>query len=370
MRKLLLTILLLSVATLARADVYCIGQWVWNKDNPDNPYWEAPHAVGDIVTGSIDLRSIPQMSLAGGTPQGRGLFIYQSIPSASGLTCFANKDITINSARRTKIENALGISGTTSTTLKDLIYEILALKGDPTGVARWKPLMPGQDGKLKVIGGRGDGVLKTTQLIPFKGQEWKYVLATIQEDYRQMVKNESFETVGRWLDKLQEDYKIPYDNFIPDGVIKIAALPHHTTIMESFNTADSDTLGPDLSWTELEGDTDVVSNQASITGSAFCTARADSDLSSVDHYSQVDVVTQTNASSPETDSGVMTRKDSSATLTYYTALHYYDSNGSLQGDYIQKRVSGTVTNLTNNTTSRSTTYTLKSQANGSTIKLF
>src|SRR3990172_7052716 len=52
-----------------------------------------------------------------------------------------------------------------------------------------------------------------------------------------------------------------------------------STIVESFNTADSDTLGRDLSWTELIGDADVVSTELSIItrGAVSAVARADSD---------------------------------------------------------------------------------------------
>src|SRR3990167_831503 len=59
-----------------------------------------------------------------------------------------------------------------------------------------------------------------------------------------------------------------------------------STIVESFNTADSDTLGPNLSWTELSGDADVVSTQLSILTrtSSAAGARADSDLATDDHY--------------------------------------------------------------------------------------
>jgi hypothetical protein len=61
-------------------------------------------------------------------------------------------------------------------------------------------------------------------------------------------------------------------------------------ITESFDTADSTTLGPDLTWTELNGDWEVVSNRArKVSGLGFCPVRADSDLDSDDHYVEAEV---------------------------------------------------------------------------------
>lgn len=89
------------------------------------------------------------------------------------------------------------------------------------------------------------------------------------------------------------------------------------TATETFNTADSDTLGPVLSWTELAGDWDVVGNQASSSGgSPPNVARANTDMSSVDH----EVSARLTTVSPDQSWGVIARKDSTATMTYYGAL--------------------------------------------------
>lgn len=66
------------------------------------------------------------------------------------------------------------------------------------------------------------------------------------------------------------------------------------TINESFNTADSDTLGPDLSWTETAGNLQIVSNRAVRNGAAtnhFATANdavADDNV-----YAEITVAAQT-----------------------------------------------------------------------------
>ena len=89
-------------------------------------------------------------------------------------------------------------------------------------------------------------------------------------------------------------------------------------ITESFDTADSDTLGPDLPWTEVRGDWDVVSNQvqciAGDAGNFEAFARADSNLASDDHYVQA-VLRDTSLASGT--AGVTCRKDATATYTFY-----------------------------------------------------
>ena len=97
-----------------------------------------------------------------------------------------------------------------------------------------------------------------------------------------------------------------------------------TIITESFNTGDSDTLGPDLSWTELAGDIDIVSNKAqSTTLAGQAIARADSDLATDDHYAQaiVDASEETATAAPQ----VLCRKDSTTAITFYLFLiNYHD----------------------------------------------
>lgn len=88
------------------------------------------------------------------------------------------------------------------------------------------------------------------------------------------------------------------------------------TITESFNKADSSTLGPDLTWTELTGDTQIVGNRARCVSTYSGSAnRADSDLASANHYAQIAVYI--DGSDDGRGAGPIVRKDSSATLTCY-----------------------------------------------------
>jgi hypothetical protein len=138
------------------------------------------------------------------------------------------------------------------------------------------------------------------------------------------------------------------------------------TITESFNKANADTLGPDLSWTEDAGDFDVVSNKAqdASAGLTHAWARADSDLDSDDHY--VEAVLNTSAN--DSFHGLMCRKDSTSTSTYY--MFQFDCGSNLVRVF--KRVSGSFTSLANlsATINPSTNYTVKLQVSGSDIECF
>lgn len=135
------------------------------------------------------------------------------------------------------------------------------------------------------------------------------------------------------------------------------------TITESFNTANSDTLGPNLSWTEIEGDIDVISNEARTTLTTGAAARANTDLDSVNHYVQADV----NASEETAEGrvGLILRKDSTATLTYYSVDVLFLAN-SLR---ILRRVGGATTLIasTSFVATAGTPVTLRGEVAGSTI---
>ena len=119
-----------------------------------------------------------------------------------------------------------------------------------------------------------------------------------------------------------------------------------STIVESFNTADSDTLGPDLSWTELIGDADVVSTELSIItrGATSAVARADSDLATDDHYCEAVLSAVALGTSTYNYFGVECRKDSTTTLTNYN-YRAVQTTTPLNEHRLQKFVAGSATQL-------------------------
>lgn len=139
-----------------------------------------------------------------------------------------------------------------------------------------------------------------------------------------------------------------------------------TTIAESFNAADSDTLGPDLTWVEDAGDVDIVSNRARpglYTGASL--ARATSSLAGTDQYAEI-VAYMTGAVS--LGIGPIARKAASSTQTYY--LYHLDWASSTYRSSLYKVVAGTVTALgaANITTTFADGDTLRIECNGTTIR--
>lgn len=365
MKNLLLSLIILLMPAICSADEYYIGQWEWVA-GPDESYWQAPHA--DKLTGVIDLRNIPDQSEKGGPPKGYAIFAYSEIipdPKVSHLG--GNLDETPNTKAIGAIKSKINVNPK-SITIRDIIYELLTTESDPTGVSRWKPLRPDKNNKMKINLGTA-GVIKEITLIPNVSPEWPIVVAAMQEDYRKLIRTERWDKVARVLDYWQDQFDVPYETFIPDGEIRLAALPHETTITESFDKADGDILGPDLTWTEFTGDIDILTNKArSVSVSPTNNeARAETALSSDDHYVQADV-SGSNASSG-TYVGVILRKDLSTTRTFYCARITVYTAANVK---IFKRIAGTATNLSSTTAAQSegVSYTLKGQVDGSTLRAY
>jgi hypothetical protein len=145
--------------------------------------------------------------------------------------------------------------------------------------------------------------------------------------------------------------------------------PHETVHTENFNTSNSTTLGPNLTWTETTGDMDVSSNQCRQVsgGSAVSIARAEHDASSVDCYAQVTISGGDNTTLTGRSCACLCRMASGAE-TAYLARQF--GGASSQGTFRPaKIVAGTITNLGSGTTQTQQTVK-KVSANGTTIKVY
>ena len=91
---------------------------------------------------------------------------------------------------------------------------------------------------------------------------------------------------------------------------------------ESFDKPDSTTLGPDLSWTEISNDLQVVSNRARCVNlNVNSYARADAAVAGSDMYARMTVTTfpATGAGTTNRAAGVCARCDASGAVTFYMA---------------------------------------------------
>ena len=343
-----------------------IGPYQWRTDGAF-PYWGYPTGA----SLAIDLRAPAMCAAEGGSPAGIGLFVCPVSPGDPYLTLGDQATDLVSAGARSDLEQRLGLlSPISANRIAGIIYECLTLKADPQGQDNALPIMPNHQGFAELWAGARLVSRQVTGASP----EWPAIRALLQRDYRRVreavldgaAKPDLHRRMLRvWMRKFRAD---DHTLFIPAGLPNESPVEPETTITESFDKADSDTLGPDLSWTELEGDWDVVTNAAQTVGTANLqqqTARADSDLSSTDHYAQCTLLNIVNTT--EVNRGLIARKDSSATLTYYN-VDVRDGGAGTDSWRTFKRVGGTFTAIGTNTTVNAVANdVLKIECNGSTI---
>jgi hypothetical protein len=135
-----------------------------------------------------------------------------------------------------------------------------------------------------------------------------------------------------------------------------------TSFTESFDKADSDTLGPDLTWSEVTGDLDVASNRCSTSTIGFAEVRAQHDVSSADHYGQI-VIHQTSTSGGDNHLAAPCARFASAARTFYSFAWFYN------GLFLYKTVAGAYTIISSvSETPAALPATWKVDCSGSTIR--
>lgn len=343
-----------------------LAQWEWHtpqmQEGVQSPgHWHPP---GGDAAGALDLRSIPQMSAPGGTPEGYGLFTYDT--ARTGLSYYLGDDLerNLSSVDRSAVETLLGLApgSVMARSVLGMIRELLLAHADATGQSRWRPLRGSPIAGFSVrLGGYGRII---AERFSRSHPAWGAAIAVYQEDYR---RNRSEVAAGRTtLDALrrQTGYYMQLLGIsdalelLPPEYAADGFLEPRTTIADSFNRADSASLGSSSegwSWAETQSNTDIVSNKAQARSTGVHSARAESDLSSDDHYAQC-VATHSGASSNKC--GVAVRFASGAN-TYYK-YQARPAAASVQHEII-KVVTGTETSLF--------TQTGNAFSSGDTIKL-
>lgn len=344
---------------------YWLGPWVWGAVFAGGSNgWKAP---ADAIA-SLDLRNDAQCA-GTVTPSGFGLFVTpNAIDLGSDYTNLGTDPLaTWTQQNLNRWKSALNLPSTlAASNLREVVWETLTIQSDPTGLDRARPIVP--------TAGRPDyelwlaGSLVKQKRFDLADSEATPLIDQLKRIYRQL-RQDSLDGIslpdhyrkvlGHWVRK----YRINYRNFQPADLPDEPDIEPTTTITESFNKADSDTLGPDLTWSELSGDWDIVSNAArSPNGNTTNMAQAASDLSSSDHYAKVTV-----AATTVLDCAAAARCQSGPT-TYIGIARTYGSN-----DFrLFKQVSGSFTQL--GSTVSSITWavndTIKTKADGSSISGF
>lgn len=350
---------------------FWLGPWTWEAT--PIPNWRPP--TGTL--SSLDLRSNEQAGTLGPAPVGDGLFVTANGTNLGGDYDLVGQaaspgDAMLNLTRRTAWRDRFGLSGIPAgPALTDVLLQHMTIFSDPAGEDRVKPLVPSG----RTVGGVWEikyqlwlgGALATSKPFSLADLETTPLLDCLRRAYREQ-REDSFagrspsQHYRKFLGGLRRKYRIPHTNFIPGDLPDEGWLPPETTITESFNKADSTTLGPDQSWTEVVTDWEVFSNQARYVSGITADARCEGVVSSADHYGQASLITLNTAA----DAGFgAAARFAAAANTYYMAWVREPDNTQR----IYKRVAGTLTELTSGTTlTISLPELYKCECNGSTIK--
>jgi hypothetical protein len=275
------------------------------------------------VLGWIDLRSYLQCATTDNAGDGFGIFeVPDDLDLGSDYTPFGGLADSISPKQRNLIASALGLKQRpVGGRVADYLYEILTLHTDPKGVDLCQPLMPGIHLAIElVLSGRTLVRKPFTAALP----EAANIRAALHNQYRahreatlagDMPAQHHLKVLDFWA----KQYRLHPDWFIPADLPKEKPVPHETTITDNFNRANSSTLGgPSWTWTEVNGNWEILSNQLHGEESVASQARAESDLSSADHYAQIAVKDTSNGS--ETLAGAITRFHASDNWTGYVGI--------------------------------------------------
>src|SRR5680860_930000 len=270
----------------------CLARWVWNTD--DVPYWEPPFSANHI--GTLDMRSLPEHA-AGPVALGWGLFSYDIPMGITTMHCLGgdlNSSMTTSQVNTLAVLLGLSMGDISARNMRGVIAELFLQQGDPTGVLRWKPLQTTRKGLVIHLGGYGqiygepfsETSRATQNTLDVRWADYRRAKAegVPLPQLRRETGFSGFTIFGREPTPSDLNRLLPPE-YRSDG--HSCSNPSTcTTITESFNTADSDILGPDLTWTELGGtDIDIVGNHAE-AASTEGYARAESALAGADMYGQ------------------------------------------------------------------------------------
>jgi len=342
-----------------------VGPWRWVATE-DSQAYEGPE--GTRV--AIDFRGLPEQGQAGNDMSGLGLFYCPDAESVASewepLGQGSWHDIKANGRMRNLFPKRRGVK-LDADDLIGLIRQTL-MAGDPTGQEFCKPLLPTMVGTLEVTCGRR----RHSERFKWGGKETNAIRDIIRNDMEDVIERagkgknkKQREHHRRVLDALCEKHGIEdWKEFVkPERVKDIPGrLKHETTITDDFNRADGaiGSSSEGWSWTNVAGTATVSSNRwtaETADGLRFFgyPARAESDLSSADHYAEGTVYPTASGG------GAACVRFNSAANTYYAA------GGRASNGEIIKRVAGTITVIAGSTFAVTSGTVVRVIVNGSTV---
>jgi hypothetical protein len=303
---------------------YYLGHHDWVTDDPTMPmgYFAPPSPV----VGSVDLRidraqQESRVFMASKEQLGREYFYL-----GSG-DC---RELATTARMQNAWASATGYRPS-GDRLVDLLWDHMTVGADPRGEAACKPLMPNRHRKLRLLL-PGHSCIKSQRFRFGKHQHTNKVNAMIRLDIARILEQEDDEIAGKVLAFKARRYQLKDKEW---EILRPATGPGRTirprkpttVITESFDTSDSTTLGPDLTWDEFYGNGEVFSNVCCPVGNpGTAELRATTALSSDDQYAQNEVWEGIKTTGVGLNAGGITRKDNSSTRTYYWGVAMGNSN--------------------------------------------
>lgn len=349
---------------------YWLGPWVLDEFGA----WNAP----DGAVSALDLRPLPVQAQT--VDPGVGLFVTPAAVTLSGYDLLGGgpvADVRLSLGARQAWQRAMGGPVPSGARLDALVWDAFTASADVTGESGPRPLMPTRRGVIE-LRLAGEAVMSTR--FDASTSPGKVVLANLRHDYRALRADAlegrlrgpggvDVDFHRRVLDVWCAKYRLAEDAFIPTDLPQEARLPHATSYTESFNQTASTTIGPDLTWTELQprwetigsssaGELSTQGDSSSFTDSR---CRADHDVTSADHYAEITCTSATGGLS-FAGWGACARYSGSADTCYQAWMY-----NNIQNVYVSKIITGTRTNLGNTAQTKSLPDTLKCECDGSTI---
>lgn len=357
-----------------------LSRWPWFDDENGGSWGPPP-----LCRGAVDLTSLAQIAEARrGEARGWGIFLCDAIPTElpdlGGIVLCGDdfRDAHPDGKLLDAWESILGWRPQ-GDTIADLLWDQLTRGADPANLDRNGMLVPDLEGRLQLWLG---GLVREERFVYGEHSHTEMLKCLLQcqlDDAR--IAARSGEFINPVTQKVDEEYHLRIADALAEKYAGLKPLrkaelfavlkpadwdegeqlrPHSTTITDSFNRADQSGLGTSSegwSWSAVSGVLQIASNQAKFS-SGDPVSRADADLSSADHYAQIERKDTTAGSSAYV--GPCCRFSASAS-TYYLGIIR-----SLSNPGIYKRVAGSFTRLITGT-AEAAANTYKLSANGTTI---
>lgn len=351
-----------------------VGPWIWDS-RPGLTRWRPPNGLV-----GLDMRKLADMGSSPGT-NGLGIFFGEigqsNLENKRDYTLLGTGswyDIKPSTAIRNKIPCRKNYVPK-GDDLVGIIYDILTDGADPDGLDGPKPIIPTIEGRVELNFGQ-----RHSEKFNFNTTHGNIVKTVLQKEFSNLWgrdENLARKVLGYWENQYTNSNLASWSDLVP-SVLKShvkGPLSPETTLTETFNKADSTTLGPNMTWTEYADASvadkwSVVSNVCRYTpfhDTQHSVARAESDLSSSDHSAQVVVINLT-AGGAGTDNGqigVCARFSSSAATCYLARAVY-----TLGTVHLNKNIAGTITEFSSIATTLTLNKIILCKVNGSTIEAY